>query len=144
MPARLPSELRALVLLWLFLVIVAARGTELPPLPPGAPVTSLRAANDTAAALVPTPAPSGLVQLRVVRYTPQISRLEFYCATNRPLRWRLERSPDLKDWTRVEEYTGTNDFAPKVPLLRDSAKLVTHQLVSPAVTQMFYRLLILP
>ena len=137
-----------IAVLILFAAFAAFAGTEFPPLPPGSPIQSPRAsslASDAPmAAVAPTPAPSGLVQLRVVRYTPQISRLEFYCVTDRPLRWRLERSADLRGWTRVEEFTGTNDFAPKVPMLRDNAKLVTHQLVSPAVTQMFYRLLILP
>lgn len=128
---------------------------ELPPMPDdGRARSPLRAETSTpgsgplrsraSAARVTALPYSGLISIRVVRYTPQISRIEFYCATNRPLRWSLESSSDLVNWRLVEKYDGTNDPAPQIPLLRDNQKLVTWLLVAPQINRAFYRLRPLP
>lgn len=114
---------------------------QTPPLPPGVTAAASVAVEP---AVIVTPTATNLVSIRIVRYTPQISRMEFYCATNRPLRWRLEDSTNLIHWRLVEKYDGTNDPAPKIPMLRDNARLVTSLLVSPQTQRAFYRLRPLP
>ena len=124
-----------------FLLSVLADG---PPLPPGA--VAQKATKETksvssfpsfASVTIPS---TGLFSIRVVPYTPQISRLEFYCRTNSPLRWSLESSTDLVNWREVESYRGTNEWRYTVPILRDNAKLVTTQLVRPGERAAFYRI----
>jgi hypothetical protein len=115
-----------------------------PPLPPGAEsqkVTKETKAGTSLSSFASVTIPSaGLFTVRVVPYTPQISRLEFYCRTNSPLRWSLESSTDLVNWREVESYRGTNEWRYTVPILRDNAKLVTTQLVRPGERAAFYRI----
>jgi hypothetical protein len=135
------------VLTSLILVFAAHAQAQVPPLPPGlvVPVTSPRSEPATRMVATVAPAPTnGLFRIRVVRYTAQISRVEFYCVTNRQARWKLERSADLRAWTLVEQNRATNDWAPTVPLLAGDARLVTWQLVSPGQRSEFYRITPLP
>ncbi len=124
----------ALALLVLFTIPYSLLAAELPPMPPG------KSTNQIAPQAVTPPAPvSGIIRLRVVRYTPQISRIEFYCVTNRPARWTLQGSSDLVNWRTIETKAVTNDLQ-FVPMLRDNAQLVTWLLVRPEVERAYYRL----
>jgi hypothetical protein len=110
-------------------------------LPPGAVyspnVLVVDSIGHAAFAAVP-PTTNGL-RIQLVRCTPQITRVEFHAAM-RPKLWTLEGSTDLVNWRMLERCATTNDFAPKVPMLRDNAQLVTWLLVSPQTERAFYRL----
>ena len=86
---------------------------------------------------------ASLFSIRVLPYTPQISMVEFYCATNSPRFWSLEKCSDLKSWRKVEEKTTTNDVK-YVPKFEADKRLVTWLLVKPQTSREFYRLKVWP
>lgn len=139
--------------LWLVLLAVSFQLAAIsqPALPPDfKPVLqSPRAASvqgDARMATVALPTvPNGIFSIVVTPLPVRGQQVECFISTNRPARWRIERSFDLVNWSPLSNWaTPSNQPTHLIPKMRDNAKLVDWFLFDQTVPKMFFRIQILP